>query len=246
MPRIARVVIADVAHHVTQRGNGRQFLLASDAERLVYLELLRQAVREHALGVMGYCLMSNHVHLVVVPHRAEELAPAFQQVHGRYASYWNVAHAGSGHVWQGRFYSCPMDPGHLWTALRYVELNPVRAGMATEAAAWPWSSAAAHCGTADPDACLEMSTWSQSWSADAWRKFLEEGESAGDLRALRRSTHAGRPLGPSEFVRGIEERTGRRLTPGKRGRPRKYPNDPTHSTGMLKASPRTREEGVQK
>ena len=202
MPRIARVVIADVAHHVTQRGNGRQFLLASDAERLVYLELLRQAVREHALVVRGYCLMSNHVHRVVVPRRAEELASAFQQVHGRYAAYWNVAHAGSGHVWQGRFYSCPMDPGHLWTALRYVELNPVRAGMAAQAAAWPWSSAAAHCGAADPDACLEMSRWRQSWSVNAWRKFLEEGETAAELRALRRSTHTGRPLGPREFVRG--------------------------------------------
>ena len=91
-----------------------------------------------------------------------------------------------------------------------------------------------------------MSTWRQGWTAVAWQKFLEEGECSGDLGALRRSTHAGRPLGPSEFVRGIEEHTGRRLTPGKRGRPRKYPNDPTHSTGMLKASPGTREEGVQK
>ena len=111
MPRVARVVIAEVAHHVTQRGNGRQFILATDGERLVYLDLLRQAVRVHSLSVLGYCLMSNHVHAVVVPRRAEGLAEAFHQVHGRYASYWNVSHASCGHVWQGRFYSCPMDPG---------------------------------------------------------------------------------------------------------------------------------------
>jgi putative transposase len=231
MPRVARVVIADVAHHVTQRGNGRQFILAGESERLVYLDLLRRAVDVHELSVVGYCLMSNHVHLVVVPRRAEELAEALQRVHGRYAAYWNVAHATSGHVWQGRFYSCPMDPGHLWTALRYVELNPVRAGMAAEAAAWPWSSAAAHCGTAEPDACLEMSTWQRSWSAAAWRKFLEEGETASELRALRRSTRTGRPLGSAEFTRALEARTQRRLTPGPRGRPRKTPE------GQIQAAP---------
>ena len=220
MPRVARVVIADVAHHVTQRGNGRQFLLASDGERLVYRDLLRQALREQPLAVLGYCLMSNHVHLVAVPRRAEVLAEAFQHVHGRYAAYWNVAHATSGHVWQGRFYSCPLDPGHLWTALRYVELNPVRAGMVAEAAAWPWSSAPAHCGTADPDTCLELSLWRQAWSEESWRKFLEQGETESELRAIRRCTRSGRPLGSSEFTEALERRTGRRLAPGRGGRPR--------------------------
>lgn len=228
MPRVARVVIADVAHHVTQRGNGRQSILATDAERLVYLELLRQAAEEHALAVVGYCLMSNHVHLVLIPPQTEALAASLQQVHGRYAAYWNVAHATSGHVWQGRFYSCPMDPGHLWTALRYTELNPVRAGLAAEAAAWPWSSAAAHCGVADPDACLEMSTWRKAWAEASWQKFLAEGEAESELRAIRRSTHTGRPLGTAEFTRWLEERTQRRLTPGKRGRPRKTPPEEIH------------------
>jgi putative transposase len=223
MPRVARVVIADVAHHVTQRGNGRQFILAMDAERLVYLDLLRQALREQPLAVLGFCLMSNHVHVVAIPQRAEVLAETFQHVHGRYAAYWNVAHATSGHVWQGRFYSCPMDPGHLWTALRYVELNPVRAGMVGEAAAWPWSSAAAHCGMANPDACLNLSTWGKNWSAASWRKFLEAGETEAELRSIRRCTHNGRPLGPAEFTRALEERTQRRLAPRPRGRPRKTP-----------------------
>jgi len=234
MPRVARVVIADVAHHVTQRGNGRQFLLGTDAERFVYLDLLRQAVRVYELGVVGYSLMSSHVHLVVVPHRAEALAEAFHQVHGRYASYWNAAHAGSGHAWQGRFYSCPMDPGHLWTALRYVELNPVRARMVAEAAAWPWSSAAAHCGTADADACLDMTWWRQSWSADSWRKFLEQGETATELHAIRRSTHTGRPWGPAEFTRKLEELVHRSLTPGPRGRPRKTVRAEIQALGTVK------------
>jgi len=223
MPRLARVVIADVAHHLTQRGNGRQIILGSDSDRRVFLDLLRQAVEGRELSLVGYCLMSNHVHLVVVPHRAEELAPALQNVLGRYASYWNVAHRTCGHVWQGRFYSCPMDPGHVWTALRYVELNPVRAGMVAEAAAWPWSSAAAHCAMADPDAGLKMSLWGKSWAADTWRKFLAEGESASDRRAIRQSTRTGRPLGSTEFTRALEAQTHRRLIPGPPGRPRKKP-----------------------
>jgi putative transposase len=223
MPRVARVVIADVAHHITQRGNGRQFILASDSDRMVFMDLLRQAVEGRELSLVGYCLMSNHLHLVVVPHRAEDLAPALQKVLGRYASYWNVAHTTCGHVWQGRFYSCPMDPGHLWTALRYVELNPVRAKMAGEAAAWPWSSAAAHCGMADPHASLNMSLWRKSWAADTWRKFLGEGESASDLRALRQSTRTGRPWGSKEFTSALEAQTHRRLLPGPPGRPRKKP-----------------------
>jgi len=220
MARLPRVVVVDVAHHVTQRGNGRHFILKSDSERMVYLDLLRQAVREHELSVVGYCLMSNHVHVVVIPRRQEALAEAFHHVHGRFASYWNVSHASSGHVWQGRFYSCPMDPGHLWTALRYAELNPVRAGRVAEAAAWPWSSAAAHCGTADPDACLEMSAWRKAWPEASWKSFLQQGETESELFAIRRATHTGRPLGEAEFVQTLELKTLRRLTPQKGGRPR--------------------------
>jgi len=223
MARVARVVIADVAHHVTQRGNGRQYILATDAERWHYLDLLRQAVRVHELRVLGYCLMSNHVHVVAVPRRTQDLAAAFHQVHGRYASFWNVSHASCGHVWQGRFHSCPMDPGHLWRALRYAELNPVRAGMVAEAAAWTWSSAAAHAGLVDPDECLEMSWWGKNWSAAAWREFLAQRETEAELRAIRRCTYTGQPLGPPEFTREMEERTQRRLRPHPRGRPKKPP-----------------------
>ena len=220
MARLPRVVIAELAHHVTQRGNGRQFLLATDSERMVYLDLLRQAVHLHAVSVVGYGLMSNHVHLVVIPHQAEALAPAMKATHGRYAAYWNAAHTTSGHAWQGRFYSCPMDEGHLWPALRYTERNPVRAGMVADAEAWPWSSAAAHCGAADPEVALAMELSSRRWTPATWRQYLEEGETEADLRALRRSTYTGRPLGPDEFIERLEQATQRRLSVQKGGRPR--------------------------
>ena len=216
--RLARVVAVDVPHHVTQRGNARQFILASDAERMVYLDLLRQAVQLHSLSVIGYCLMSNHVHLVVIPRKTEALASALKHAHGRYASYWNASHASSGHAWQGRYYSCPLDQAHLWEALRYAELNPVRAGMVAEPEAWPWSSAAAHCGKAEPDVCLEMEMWRRHWSVSSWQKFLGVGEAESDLAALRQCTHTGRPLGTPEFIQALEQNMQRQLAPRKGGR----------------------------
>ncbi|MBS1839943.1 MAG: transposase [Acidobacteria bacterium] len=114
MARLARIAVVNVAHHVTQRGNGRQFILANDDERTVYLNLLRKYVEIYELPLLGYCLMSNHVHLVGVPRKSDSLAQALKQTHGRYATYWNARHRSSGHVWQGRFYSCPLDESHLW------------------------------------------------------------------------------------------------------------------------------------
>jgi REP-associated tyrosine transposase len=224
MARLARVVAVDVAHHVTQRGNARQYILSSDAERMVYLDLLRQAVQLYPLSLIGYCLMSNHVHLVIIPGKPDALALALKRAHGQYASYWNASHASSGHAWQGRFYSCPLDPTHLWEALRYAELNPVRAGLVAEPQAWKWSSAAAHCGMAEPDICLATEPWRQHWSASTWRMFLGEEETESSLAALRKCTHTGRPYGSEEFVKTLEMQTSRPLSPGKGGRPAKPSN----------------------
>ena len=127
--------------------------------------------------MLGYCLMSNHVHLVAVP-RAEltRWLQSLKQAHGRYASYWNACRSSTGHVWQGRFYSCPLGDGHLWVALRYVELNPVRAGMVAAAEQWKWSSAAAHCGWAAADALLEMEPWRKRSTVTEWGQYLADEE----------------------------------------------------------------------
>ena len=111
--RLARVIAVDVPHHVTQRGNGRRFILDCDADRMAYLNLLRQNIELHGMGLIGYCLMSNHVHLVVTPHNADSLGLALRHTHGRYAIYWNAVHQSSGHAWQGRYFSCPLDRVHL-------------------------------------------------------------------------------------------------------------------------------------
>jgi putative transposase len=220
MACFARVVVVDVAHHVTQRGNARQVILSSDGDRATYLELLRQNAELHELALLGYCLMSNHVHLIVVPRAAEALAQALKHTHGRYASYWNARNSSSGHVWQGRFYSCPLDETHLWRALRYVELNPVRAGMVPEAAEWQWSSAAAHCGSGVPEPLLEMERWRKRWTVAEWSQHLAAGESACDVATLRQYTHTGRPLGSKDFVADLEHSTLRALIPRNPGRPK--------------------------
>lgn len=221
MARLPRVVIVDVPHHVTQRGNARQVILASDADRITYLELLREYSQVYGLSLLGYCLMSNHVHPIAVPRSPEALSQSLKQAHGRYAAYWNARQLSSGHVWQGRFYSCPLDEWHLWAALRYVELNAVRAGIVATAELWRWSSAAAHCGLRSPDSMLEMERWRKRWNATEWGRFLADAESGAEVTALRHSTHTGRPLGSPDFVAALEKLTSRPLAPRKGGRPKK-------------------------
>jgi putative transposase len=166
-------------------------ILDGDADRRVYLDLLRQSIELHSLTLIGYCLMSNHIHLIVAPGKPNSLARALKDTHGRYAAYWNATHHSSGHVWQGRFYSCPLDEAHIWEALRYTELNPVRAGLVAKAESWEWSSASAHCGTVRANAYLAMDSWQARWSIYEWRTFIAAVEPESELTAIRNCTYTG-------------------------------------------------------
>ena len=239
MARLARVLSADTPYHVTQRGNARQPVFESDADRLVYLDLLRANCRIHALSVIGYCLMSNHVHLIVLPRRPESLPLALKHTHGRYSAYFNARRASSGHLWQGRYYSCPLDPPHLWAALRYTELNPVRAGIAEFSADYLWSTAAAHSGLAAPASWLDMTPFEEVWSPSDWRQYLGQPEIAAESDAIRQSTHTGRPLGAPDFIERLENQLRRRLTPQKGGRPPKQRPAATQQSLAFKPKPGT-------
>jgi putative transposase len=149
MARIARVVIPGAAHHVTQRGNNAQDVFFVDDDREVYLELLKQQSDKYGLEVVGYCLMTNHVHVLAKPLKEDSLANAIGRTHFVYTRYINRLHGRRGHLWQNRFYSCALDEGHFWLALRYVERNPVRAKIVRQAWEYPWSSAAVHTGGSD-------------------------------------------------------------------------------------------------
>jgi putative transposase len=230
--RLARVEVLETPHHVTQRGNARREVFETDSDRLVYLSLLRQHAELQKLGLLGYCLMPNHVHLIVVPHRDDALRTALRNVHGRYAAYLNARQATSGHVWQGRYYSCPMDEAHLWTALRYAERNPVRAGMVGDPLEYRWSSARVHAGGGS-DGMIEIADWAARWTSREWCGYLEATGTEREYEAIRRSTHSGRPLGPVSFIEQLELTLARPLTDRKRGRPAKIQVDSELSQRFL-------------
>ncbi len=177
MSRRARIVLAGVPHHVTQRGNHRQQVFFDDADRLAYLDWLRLYSAEEAVSVLAYCLMPNHIHLVAVPAKPDALRRALKPLHGRYAHRVNRELAWHGHLWQGRFHSAPLDESHLWAAVRYVERNPVRAGLVEIAQRYPWSSAAAHCGLRhDPVLSAEARWQRQIEAVGDWSAWLAAGD----------------------------------------------------------------------
>jgi putative transposase len=144
MPRLARIVVPGVAHHVTQRGNRRQDVFFSDADYRTYIDLVSAACGPTGVSCLAWCLMPNHVHLILVPRDEDGLRAALANAHRRYSRLVNSAHGWTGYLFQGRFASYPMGACHVMTAIRYVELNPVRAGLIRRAERWPWSSAKAH------------------------------------------------------------------------------------------------------
>src|SRR5438552_3548605 len=145
MCRIARVIIPGSPHHVTQRGIRRFDIFREKADRDLYMDLFAKNSRRFGLRVCAYCLMSNHVHFVAIPERQDSLWKTFHRCHSAYAVEFNLKYGLAGHLFQGRPFSTVLDERHFWSAIRYVELNPVRAGMVRHAEDYVWSSAVAHC-----------------------------------------------------------------------------------------------------
>ena len=221
MPRIARIVAVGYPHHITHRGNNRQDIFFVDDDRITYLELLKKHCSMYGLDVLSYCLMTNHIHLVAVPQEEDSLARAVGRADLRYAQYINRMHNRSGHLWEGRFYSCALDEKGFWLASKYVELNPVRAKMCRAPWRYKWSSAAAHLGEKDKSELLDLKSWNKEILPKEWKRELVEGIDHSRISKLRLSTHTGRPLGTDSFLSKIEKLIGRRVRPLPHGRPRK-------------------------
>jgi len=208
-------VVPGYPHHITQRGNRRLPTFFSDDDYEAYLALMAKYGADCGLAVWAWCLMPNHVHLVAVPETAEALARGIGEAHRRYTRRINFREGWRGHLWQERFFSCVLDGRHALAAARYVERNPVRAGLVAEAWQWPWSSARAHVeGRADD---LVAAGGPLLAEITDWRGFLQQEEDDGLLRRLRRHGRTGRPLGAPAFLDRMETLLGRTVRPHKPG-----------------------------
>jgi putative transposase len=206
---------------VTQRGNNREDVFFADEDRDTYLEFLEHQSKRHGAQLLGYCLMTNHVHLVVLPLSPESLAKGLGRTHFLHTQHINRTRGRSGHLWQNRFYSCAVDADHVLAVMRYVERNPVRAGLVSQAWDYPWSSAAAHVGASVARGSLDMPWWARATDAQTWRSLLSADQREADTRRVRDNTRSGRPLVGTDLLRRLEMALGRRLTPRPVGRPKK-------------------------
>jgi putative transposase len=225
MARLARTVIPGVPHHVTQRGNRRLPVFFCDDDRRDYLGLVASAAAASGTRCLAWCLMDNHVHLILVPAREDGLRQTLGEAHRRYTRMINFREGWRGHLFQGRFASYPMDEAHLMAAVRYVELNPVAAGLAERAEDWPWSSAQSHLrgrrGRRDPLTDIAA----LAGAVSNWRAMLRHGLEAGGIgsggeqvaEAIEARLRTGRPLAADEWIARQEGAIGKPLRPAMRG-----------------------------
>jgi putative transposase len=217
MPRIARLIAPGVPHHITQRGNRRMDTFFSDEDYRQYLTLMAEWCRLFHVGIWAYCLMPNHIHLIAVPRWKESLRQAIGEAHRRYSVMVNRRQGWTGHLWQGRFSSFPMDEKHLLAAVKYIEMNPVRAGLVTDPYAWRWSSAGAHLEGKD-DIMVKVAPLLER--VGEWRDFLAPVDET-DAEKIRRHERTGRALGNDAFLDSLEKSLKRTVKPQKAGRKKK-------------------------
>ena len=232
MARLARIVLPGVAHHVTQRGNRRLPVFFSDEDRRAYLELLAAAAKDCGTRCLAWCLMDNHVHLILVPETRDGLRAMLGEAHRRYTRMVNFREGWCGHLFQARFASYPMDDAHLMAAVRYVELNPVAAGMVERAENWAWSSARSHIAgrRVKGDPLTDVAALGQH--VRNWRAMLRQGLAASDLgpkgeavsAAIESHLSTGRPLAADDWIAAQEKASGRTMARRKPGPKPSRPN----------------------
>ena len=215
MSRLARVIVPGFPHHVTQRGNRRERVFFEPGDYSLYRDILAERCRRASVEVWAYCLMPNHVHLVMVPQVPDGLARAIGEAHRQYTGFINVRARTTGHLFQGRFSSVVMDDDHLMVAVRYIALNPVRAGLVRSAGDWPWSSLPAHLRGRDDGLVRVAPLVERLGRIGALIEIEPDPDAVGRLRAAESS---GRPLGSSLFVADLERRLDRKLQRQRPGR----------------------------
>jgi putative transposase len=220
MPRIARVVAVDYPHHITQRGNNRGKVFFAAQTRKSYLELLQEHARKYEVGILAYCLMTNHVHLLVRPHHEGTLAKMMHGLNFKYTQYINTRYERTGRLWEGRYYSCVVDEeNYLWSVTRYLEENPCRAKMVSKAEEYLYSSARRHI-LGEPDDVLTEELFPEE-KRNSYTRFIEESVSESEINQIRHATSRGKPLGQDSFVNKIGNLLKRDFIIKASGRPSK-------------------------
>lgn len=227
MARLPRLILPDQPHHIILRGNNRQAIFYSDFDREHLLATLKEAAAQYRVAIHAYVLMDNHLHLLATPPTAEALSRMMQSLGRRYVGWFNARHQRSGTLWEGRFRAGLIEgERHLLACMRYIELNPVRAGLCAEPAQWPWSSAAHHLGLARSALVAEHEMY---WSLGntpfdrehAYREFLAEGVPAAEQVHFTDAALRGRPVGSEAFLRPLAIDHAAVVHKRPRGRPRK-------------------------
>ncbi len=231
MPRRARVRHAGIPQHVIQRGNNRAACFFADEDYRTYLDSLLEGATRYGCDIHAYVLMTNHVHLLVTPETDESLTHMMRYLGSRYVQYVNHVYRRSGTLWEGRYKSSLIDSeGYLLTCYRYIELNPVRAGMVEDASGYRWSSYGAHAsGQADElirdhPCYLALGATDETRQAAYQALFRYQVDDAS-LKAIRKAANSGTALGSEQFKDEIEATLARSVRPGTPGRPRKKEGD---------------------
>jgi putative transposase len=233
MARLPRLVVPEQPHHIIQRGNDRQLIFRDDEDHQRFLLWLREGARQFHVSLHAYVLMPNHLHLLATPADKEGLSRMMQWIGRHYVPYFNRKYQRVGTLYQGRFKATVIDSErYLMTCSRYIELNPVRAGLVASPADFVWSSYAHHVGTqADPlitDHALYWSLGNTPFQREAaYRALVEQGLSGQEVTTLTDATLKGWALGSPHFRKTLEKRIQRRVGPARRGRPWKVePGEP--------------------
>jgi putative transposase len=227
MARLPRLVVPGQPHHIIQRGNDRQAIFREAADYLKFIDWLREGSKQFKVAIHAYVLMTNHVHLLATPADAQGLSKMMQWIGRHYVPYFNQKYQRTGTLWEGRFKATVIDSErYLMTCSRYIELNPVRAGMVVAASDYSWSSYQHHIGMkVDPlitDHPLYWALGNTPFQREAaYRSLLEQGVEEADVAALTEATLKGWAIGSEKFKSALEKQTRRRVVKAKRGRPAK-------------------------
>ena len=226
MPRKQRMYMAGVPAHIVQRGNNRDACFFKDEDYRIYKGWLSDACRRYGVELYAYVLMTNHVHLLLAPERKEGISLVIQSVGRRYVQYVNKTYRRTGTLWESRHKSSLVQAEeYLLTCYRYIELNPVRAGMVKHPADYPWSSYRYHA-YGEPDSLvsshpLYLSLGSGEDRLHAYRELFRGGMDPALIQSIRNAAYFSMPLGNDRYRQQIEKALGRKIGFDARGRPKR-------------------------